>query len=81
MAITYDFQIVASNIPGVSQVVPQNEDAFCYLVDETEYTIFSDGSTALFADRIGDFISDAVLPIAMLYAVSVLDGHAADIVA
>tara|TARA_Y100000004_G_scaffold145910_1_gene166601 strand:+ start:4572 stop:4781 length:210 start_codon:yes stop_codon:yes gene_type:complete len=59
MAITYDFQIVASNIPGVAQVVPQNEDAFCYLVDETDYTIFSDGSTALFTDRVGDFISDA----------------------
>ena len=57
MAITYDFQIVA-NIPGLSQVVPQTI-AFCYLVDETEYTIFSDGSTALFQDRIGDFISDA----------------------
>ena len=61
MAITYDFQIVASNIPGVAQVVPQNEDAFCYLVDETDYTIFSDGSTALFTDRVGDLFPMQVM--------------------
>jgi hypothetical protein len=59
MAITYDFTIVATNIAGLSKVVPQNEDAFCYLVDETDYTVFADGSTALFAERIGDFVSDA----------------------
>ena len=59
MAITYDFRIVTSNIHGVSQVVPQNEDAFSYLVDETNFTVFEDGSTALFDERIGDFISDA----------------------
>ncbi len=59
MAITYDFQIVASNFPGISQVVPQNEDAFSYLVDEAHMTVFTDGSAALFSDRIGDFVSDA----------------------
>jgi len=59
MAITYDFQIVASNIPGVSQVVPQNEDAFCYLVDEADMQVLKDGSAVLFDDRVGDFISDA----------------------
>ena len=59
MAITYDFQIVASNIPGVAQVVPQNEDAFCYLVDEADMQVLTDGSAVLFDDRVGDFISDA----------------------
>ena len=59
MAITYDFQIVASNIPGLTQVVPQNEDAFCYLVDEAEMQVLTDGSAVLFDDRVGDFISDA----------------------
>ena len=44
---------------GISEVVPQNEDAFRYLVDETDYSIFADGSTVLFDERIGDFISDA----------------------
>ena len=59
MAVTYDFTIVDSNIPGISQVIPQNEDAFSYLVEETHLTVFQDGSTALFTERVGDFISDA----------------------
>jgi hypothetical protein len=59
MAITYDFTIVPSNINGISQVVPQNEEAFSYLVDEVHFTVFRDGTAALFDERIGDFISDA----------------------
>ena len=59
MSVTFDFQIVGSNIPGISQVIPQNEEAFSYLVDETHLTVFQDGSTALFDERVGDFISDA----------------------
>ena len=59
MAITFDFRIVASNIAGISQVVPQNEDAFSYLVDEAHFTVFNDGTAALFDERVGDFISDA----------------------
>ena len=59
MATTFDFTIVASNIAGISEVVPQNEDAFRYLVDETDYSVFADGTTVLFDERIGDFISDA----------------------
>ena len=57
--VTYDFQIVASNIAGISQVVAQNEDAFRYLVDEAHFTVFQDGSAALFDERVGDFVSDA----------------------
>lgn len=59
MATSFDFTIVASNIPGVSQVVPRNEDAFSYLVEEAHMSVFSDGSAALFDERVGDFISDA----------------------
>ena len=59
MSVTFDFQIVESNIPGISQVVAQNEDAFRYLVDEAHMTVFPDGTSALFDERIGDFISDA----------------------
>ena len=59
MATTFDFTIVDSNIAGIRQVVPQNEDAFRYLLDETHLTIFQDGTTALFDERVGDFISDA----------------------
>jgi hypothetical protein len=59
MATTFDFTIVDTRVPGVSQVVPQNEDAFSYLVEETLLTVFQDGSTVLFDERLGDFISDA----------------------
>jgi len=59
MAITFDFTIVDTNIDGVSKVVPQNEDAFRYLVDETQYSVFQDGSTVLFDENVGDFVSDA----------------------
>jgi len=59
MSVTYDFTIVKSNIDGISQVMPLNEDAFRYIVDETQYSVFQDGSTVLFDESVGDFISDA----------------------
>ena len=59
MSVTFDFQIVESNIGGISTVIPQNEEAFSYLVEEAHFTVFSDGSAALFDENVGDFISDA----------------------
>ena len=59
MATSFDFTIVKSSMSGISEVVPQNEDAFRYLVDETDFSVFADGTTVLFNERIGDFISDA----------------------
>ena len=59
MSITYDFEIVGTNLSGVSLVCAQNEDAFRFLVDEAHFTVFSDGSAALFDENVGDFISDA----------------------
>ena len=60
MATTYDFQIISqTDVPGISLVVAQNEDAFRYLVDEVHYHILSDGSAPLFTESVGDFISDA----------------------
>ena len=57
--VTYDFQIFDTNLSGVSLVCAQNEDAFRYLVDEAHFTVFEDGSAALFNENVGDFISDA----------------------
>jgi len=57
--ITFDFKIIASNIHGVSQVQPLNEDALNYLVDEAKFTVMPDGTAPLFDDAVGDFISDA----------------------
>jgi len=55
---SYDFTIVDSNISGISQIVPQNEEAYTYLVDEAHFTVFKDGSAALWSENVGDFISD-----------------------
>ena len=59
LATTFDFTIVDSNISGVQQIIPQNEDAYNYLVEETLLTVFQDGSSVLFDERVGDFINDA----------------------
>jgi hypothetical protein len=57
--LTFDFTIADTEFAGISKVVPQNEDAFSYLVEETLLTVFQDGSTVLFDERIPDFVSDA----------------------
>ena len=59
LTTTFDFQIVDSNILGISQIVPQNEDAYNYLVEEAHLSTFKDGSAALFDEYVGDFVSDA----------------------
>jgi len=59
LATTYDFTIVSSNISGIQQIIPQNEDAYNYLVEEAHLTVFKDGTSCLFDERVGDFISDA----------------------
>ena len=59
LSTTFDFTIVDTNIAGISQIIPQNEDAYTYLVEEAHFTVFKDGSAALWDENVGDFISDA----------------------
>ena len=60
MSYNVDFQIItATDVPGISLVVAQNEDAFSYLTEEEDMTCFADGSVPLATDKVGDFISDA----------------------
>ena len=60
MSISYDFTIVSvTEVPGISLVYAQNEDAYNYLVDEADMTLLSDGSAPISRTRVGDFISDA----------------------
>ena len=47
MSVTYDFQILDTNLNGVSQIVPQNEDALRYMVDEAHLSVFEDGAAVL----------------------------------
>lgn len=60
MSISFDFQIVSqTSIPGLSLVMPQNEDAYNYLTIEAELAVLADGTAPLFTDNVRDFISDA----------------------
>jgi len=59
MATTYDFQIISrTDVPGISLVLPQNEDAFMYITEGEEMTCLPNGSVPLATDKVGDFISD-----------------------
>ena len=60
MSNCVDFQIITTtDVPGISLVVAQNEDAFSYLTEEEDMAYFQDGSVPLATDQVGDFISDA----------------------
>ena len=60
MATTFDFQIISrTDVPGISLIVAQNEDAFSYLTEEEEFTCLKDGSVPLATDRVSAFINDA----------------------
>ena len=60
MSNSVDFQIISyTDVPGISLVVAQNEDAFSYLTEEEDLAYLADGSVPLDTDKVGDFISDA----------------------
>ncbi len=57
---SFDFEIASNTfVPGVTLVMPMNEQAFDYVADECDYTLLKDGSVPLFSEAVGDFISDA----------------------
>ena len=59
MATSVDFQIIAyTDVPGISLVVAQNEDAFVYATETGDMDCLSDGSIPLASDKVGDFVSD-----------------------
>ena len=59
-AITFDFNIIGrTDVPGVSLIVAQNEDAFSYLTEEADMAVLNDGSAPLSTDRVSAFINDA----------------------
>ena len=60
MATTFDFQIISrTDVPGISLIVAQNEDAFSYLTEEEDLAYLADGSVPLATEKLSDFISDA----------------------
>ena len=59
MTTAFDFRIIArTDVPGISLVVAQNEDAFTYLMEEAEMTVLPNGTSPLATDKVGDFVSD-----------------------
>ena len=56
MSVTYDFQIITTDIPGVCKVMSMNEDAFSYLTDECDYATLPDGSAPLGDTKVAHFI-------------------------
>ena len=59
MSVTFDFTIVPSRVDGISSVMPMNEDAYNWMVAEAHLAPLPDGSTVLFDELVGDFVSDA----------------------
>ena len=59
MSVTYDFTIVSTNIDGISAVMPWNEDAYKWMVEEAHLSSLPDGSSVLFDENVGDFVSDS----------------------
>ena len=58
LPVSFDFKIYATDISMLSSIVPQNEDAYNYCV-ENDFTVMNDGSVPFFTENVGDFISDA----------------------
>ena len=57
---SFDFEIASNTlVPGVTLIMPMNEQAFDFVADECDYTVLQDGSVPLFSETVGDFISDA----------------------
>ena len=59
MTTSVDFRIVGiTEIPSLSLIYAQNEEAFNYLTDELDMAYLQDGSCPIDRSRVGDFISD-----------------------
>ena len=58
MAVTYDFTITSTDVPGICLVMAQNEDAFTYITEEEDLTALPNGAVPLATHKVGDFISD-----------------------
>ena len=59
MSVTFDFQIVTSDVPGMSLVMSMNEDAFSFVTDELQLNTLPDGSAPLSDSNVVGFIADA----------------------
>ena len=56
MTVTYDFRLISSGVPGMSLVMPMNEEAFDSITGEFDMTILPNGSAPLDNSRLSDFV-------------------------
>ena len=55
-----DFKIVAiTEAPGLALIYAQNEEAYQYLIDETDMNTLQNGAAPIERERLGDWMSDA----------------------
>ena len=59
MSVTFDLQIVSTDIPGMSLVMSMNVDAFSFVTDELDLNTLPDGSAPLSDSNVVGFIADA----------------------
>ena len=59
LSVSFDFQIVTSDVPGISLVLSMNEDAFSFVTDELQLKTLPDGSAPLSNSNVVGFIADA----------------------
>ena len=59
MTTSVDFRIIGiTEVPSLSLIYAQNDDAFNYITDELDMAYLQDGSCPIDRSRVGDFISD-----------------------
>ena len=56
MSIHYDFKLLSSGVPGMSLVMPMNEEAFESITGEFDMTVLPNGSAPLNNNRLSDFV-------------------------
>jgi len=56
MATTFDFQIITTDVPGISLVMSMNEDAFSYITEECELTTLPNGAAPLADTKVPHFL-------------------------
>ena len=56
MSIAYDFKLLSSGVPGMSLVMPMNEEAFESITAEFDMTVLPNGSAPLDNTRLSEFV-------------------------
>ena len=56
MSTTFDFQIISTEIPGISLVMSMNEDAFSYITEECDLATLPNGTAPLADTKVAHFL-------------------------